>query len=108
MNFKGRHQTILGPSAVALLLLLIAGKAAAHAGPLNKAAMAVCQEKQRSASCQYEGHHNDLYIGTCQYVTDEDLICVRNKPIQPIDPDKKDTSSSHEKTSPVTVLLQQP
>ncbi|PTN08112.1 hypothetical protein C8R11_13019 [Nitrosomonas aestuarii] len=67
----------------------------AHSLPLNKAAVESCQEKERSQACQYPGHHNDLYIGTCQYVTDEKLICVRNKPIQKIDSDTVDSETGH-------------
>jgi len=69
------------PLAVSLLLL-VANGAAAHSVPLNKEALAACVDKQRSAACRYQGHHEDLYIGTCQYASDEKLICVRNKPIQ--------------------------
>lgn len=62
--------------------MLATSGASAHSAPLNKQAMQACKEKQKSQACQYEGHHDDLYIGTCQYVSDENLICVRNKPIR--------------------------
>ncbi len=61
-----------------------------HSGALNQAALDVCQDKARSDACQYQGHHHDVYIGTCQYISDEDLMCVRNKPIQIIQPEKHD------------------
>ncbi|MBU2952676.1 hypothetical protein [Marinobacter sp. F3R08] len=75
-------------------LLAIGGQAWSHSGPLNTAALEVCQEKSRSQACQYHGHHNDLYIGTCQYVSDEDLICVRNKPVQKLDPAQKNSGEN--------------
>lgn len=99
---ENRWRKSLWLAAMILPLLLITQKAAAHAGPLNMVAMAVCKNKQRSQACQYEGHHNDLYIGTCQYMSDEDLICVRNKPIQQIEPDPSDTSSTHDNTDQST------
>ena len=78
-------------------LLLSASTAYAHSGSLNKIAVDVCKQKQKSQSCQYEGGHNDLYIGTCQYISDTDLICVRNKPIQKIDSsDSHNTDSEKE------------
>lgn len=79
----------------AFILPLVAGCAHAHSSPLNKAAMEVCKEKKRSQVCQYEGHHDDLYIGTCQYASDENLICVRNKPVQKIDSDKEKSEGAH-------------
>lgn len=69
-----------------LVLFLAAGKAVAHAGQLNQLALDACKDKARSQACQYQGHHHDLYIGTCQNVTEEALICVRTKPIQTITP----------------------
>ncbi|MBB1350231.1 MULTISPECIES: hypothetical protein [unclassified Pseudoalteromonas] len=56
----------------------------AHAGPLNGVAVKACADKVKSQSCKYEGGHNDLYIGSCQYMAD-DLMCVRSQPIQKID-----------------------
>ena len=55
----------------------------AHSIPLNTHAVKACESKARSASCQYEGGHNDLYIGTCQYMS-SNLLCVRNQPIKKI------------------------
>lgn len=65
----------------------INGQLLAHGGPLNEQAVQACLTKQRSQACQYQGHHNDLYIGTCQYLTEQSLMCVRNKPIQTIAPE---------------------
>ena len=48
-----------------------------------------CNEKKRSQACQYQSHHNDMYIGTWQYVSNDELTCVRNRPIQKIDFDSK-------------------
>ena len=79
-----------------LALLLTASFAHAHSGPLNNVAMKVCEAKVRSQACQYEGGHNDLYIGTCQYISDTDLICVRNKPIQKIESEKAASEEGHE------------
>lgn len=59
----------------------------AHSLPLNIVAVEACEQKKKSQVCQYSGHHGDLYIGTCQLVTQEKLICVRNKPIQKIEAD---------------------
>lgn len=72
----------------AFIFQISAGYAFAHSAPLNKVAMEACKEKQKSQACQYEGHHDDLYIGTCQYVSDENMTCVRTKPIRKIDSDE--------------------
>lgn len=65
------------------VLSIVAGNGAiAHSFPLNKVAEDVCHDKNQSHVCEYSGHHNDLYIGTCQLITEEKLICVSNKPIQ--------------------------
>ncbi|MEL0646843.1 hypothetical protein V6248_05375 [Pseudoalteromonas agarivorans] len=55
----------------------------AHSGPLNAIAVKACANKVKSQSCRYEGGHNDLYIGSCQYMGD-DLMCVRSQQIQKI------------------------
>ncbi len=65
-------------------LSLTASNSYAHAGSQNKVAVEVCAEKVKSQACQYQGGHSDLYIGTCQLISDTDLICVRNQPIQKI------------------------
>tara|TARA_R110002060_G_scaffold77660_1_gene89406 strand:+ start:717 stop:1028 length:312 start_codon:yes stop_codon:yes gene_type:complete len=66
-----------------LASFLTANYSYAHAGPLNKLAVSACENKNKSNACSYEGTHNDLYIGTCQYMAN-DLMCVRNQPIQKI------------------------
>lgn len=68
-------------------LLLVTGYVSAHSGPLNKVAIQACGEKQKSQSCQYQDGHNNLYIGSCQYMAD-DLMCVRNQPIKKVDKEK--------------------
>lgn len=73
------------PYLAGFTFLLAVGHAYAHSAPLNKVAMEACKEKQKSQVCQYQGHHDDLYLGTCQYVSDENLICVRNKPMRKIE-----------------------
>lgn len=70
------------PYLAGFTFLLAAGYASAHSAPLNSVAMEACKGKKKSQVCQYEGLHDDLYVGSCQYVSDENLICVRNKPIQ--------------------------
>lgn len=95
MRIKGARLPIVRLTLATGSLLLTAN-VCAHAGPLNDAALLVCQQKQRSQACQYEGGHNDLFIGTCQYVSEEDLICVRNRPIQKADPDKEEAERAHE------------
>ncbi|MEP2650905.1 MAG: hypothetical protein ABJH06_02835 [Paraglaciecola sp.] len=84
----------LGILSVILCLLLYIGDANAHAGPLNKLAVDACFEKTKSKACRYEGGHNDVYIGTCQYMG-ENLMCVRNQPIQPLDTSTKSTKPDH-------------
>ncbi|ABG41414.1 hypothetical protein Patl_2906 [Paraglaciecola sp. T6c] len=75
----------------AILPLLASSNATAHAGQLNIKALDACELKERSQACDYRGTHNDLYIGTCQYMSDA-LSCVRNQPIQRTEtPVKKDT-----------------
>ncbi|WP_413698850.1 hypothetical protein ACLKMH_14800 [Psychromonas sp. KJ10-10] len=66
-----------------LTFIIFYHNAQAHSGHLNEKSIAVCVDKERSNNCQYEGAHNDLYIGSCQYMV-ETLICVRNQPIQKI------------------------
>ena len=56
----------------------------AHAGSLNKVAVKACYSKEKSMACQYKGTHNDLYIGTCQYMA-TNLMCIRNRPIKKIE-----------------------
>ncbi|TXR54870.1 hypothetical protein [Reinekea thalattae] len=70
-----------------ILIGCISRQAVAHGGPLNEQAVQACIAKTVSENCQYQGHHNDLYIGTCQYLTEQSLMCVRNKPIQTIAPE---------------------
>jgi len=65
-------------------ILFTIGYVQAHSGPLNEIALKACDTKSRSQSCQYNGGHQDLYIGTCQYMA-EALMCVRNQPIQKIE-----------------------
>lgn len=69
---------------IVAISLLVLNNAYAHSIPLNKIAVKVCENKARSASCEYEGAHSDLYIGTCQYMS-SDLLCVRNQPIKKIE-----------------------
>lgn len=66
----------------------------AHSGLLNGAAVKACADKVKSQSCKYEGGHNDLYIGSCQYMAD-DLMCVRSQPIQKIDKGISSPIKSH-------------
>ena len=77
---------------IAILALLTTSYAQAHSGPLNEIAIKACAAKERSQACQYEGGHNDLYIGSCQYMSST-LMCVRSQPIQIID----DSTTHHEK-----------
>lgn len=70
-----------------LMVLCAVGDVYAHSFPLNEAAIDSCVEKKRSQACQYQSHHNDVYIGTCQHLSDEQLTCVRNRPIQKINSD---------------------
>ncbi|GGQ17315.1 hypothetical protein [Shewanella litoralis] len=69
------------------VLMLTPSFAEAHSGHLNEKAVSVCHDKARSDDCQFEGGHQDLYIGSCQYMSDT-LMCVRNQPIQKL-PTKK-------------------
>lgn len=70
----------------------------AHSGPLSEIAVKSCDVKSRSQSCQYEDGHQNLYIGSCQYMS-ETLMCVRNQPIQKIETDsvsKQEAKDTHE------------
>ncbi|MEL0660377.1 hypothetical protein V6255_14655 [Psychromonas arctica] len=67
----------------------------AHSGPLSEIAVKACDVKSRSQSCQYENDHQNLYIGSCQYMS-ETLMCVRNQPIQKIETnDNESTTKEH-------------
>lgn len=81
---------------VAFSLLLTASYSHGHSGSLNKVAVDVCEKKVKSQACQYEGGHSDLYIGTCQYISETDLICVRNRAIQKIVSTKIESEEEHE------------
>lgn len=67
-----------------ILLCVFSSSLYAHSWPLNKVSLKACIKKKKSQVCEYQGSHNDLYIGTCQYVSENKLICVRNKPIKKI------------------------
>ncbi|WP_426370073.1 hypothetical protein [Pseudocolwellia sp. HL-MZ7] len=91
MTIKFRKAlTLLACSALFFTL----GQANAHSGPLNEIAVKACTSKEKSQMCQYEGGHNDLYLGTCQYMADE-LMCVRNQPIQLIKPVEEKDKTQH-------------
>lgn len=75
-------KNILFSATILLLVNLMVSVAYAHSTPLNSMAIAACEAKEKSQDCEYSGHHNDLYIGTCQLATETKLVCVRNKPIQ--------------------------
>ena len=81
--------------ALGVISLFVSNAALAHSGPLNKLALQACTEKARSQACQYEGVHNDLYIGTCQYMSSA-LMCVRNQPIQKIEDEQPASDQTHE------------
>ncbi len=85
-------------------LSLTAGNSHAHSGSLNKVAVDVCKEKEKSQSCRYEGGHSDLYIGSCQLISDTDLICVRNKPIQKIESANNETEKDHSVRKKTNIL----
>ena len=76
------------------ILFSVSNLAFAHSGPLNKLALAACNEKLRSQACQYEGVHDDLYIGKCQYMSTA-LMCVRNQPIQKIINEQSESEATH-------------
>lgn len=78
----------------AVLSILINADVYAHAGPLNELALQACDQKVKSQACRYEGEHKDLYLGTCQYMG-ESLMCVRNQPIQQLEPASKSAQADH-------------
>lgn len=83
---------------VATVLLLASSNVSAHSGQLNLKALNACKQKERSQACEYQGAHNDLYIGSCQYMADT-LTCVRNQPIQRTGTSvKKDTQDNLDET----------
>lgn len=77
-----------------MTLLLNTSYVHAHSGPLNEIAVKACDAKVHSEACQYEGGHQDLYIGTCQYMA-TNLMCVRNQPIQLIEEKQSETEEIH-------------
>lgn len=79
---------------VATVLLLASSNVSAHSGQLNLKALNACKQKERSQACEYQGAHNDLYIGTCQFMADT-LTCVRNQPIQKLDNDPPEYAFEH-------------
>ncbi|MGO2012470.1 MAG: hypothetical protein ACTJH9_11080 [Pseudoalteromonas sp.] len=85
-------------ACLASTALFMTGFSYAHSNSLNEVAVKACHEKVKSQSCSYDGGHNDLYIGSCQYMAD-DLLCVRNQPIKKIDSTKKTDHQHIEKIS---------
>jgi hypothetical protein len=67
----------------------------AHSGHINEKAVEACTEKARSEACQYNGGHDDLYIGSCQYMSTT-LMCVRNQPIQKIESTEVESKETHQ------------
>ncbi len=65
-----------------IALSVITPSLKAHSIPLKKEALRVCVNKKKSQECQYTDHHKNLYIGTCQLISEEQLICVRTRPLQ--------------------------
>ncbi|MEP0177163.1 MAG: hypothetical protein ABJH28_07120 [Paraglaciecola sp.] len=57
-------------------------------------ALKACVIKEGLKRVDMKGGPNDLYIGTCQYMG-ENLMCVRNQPIQPLDTSIKSTKPDH-------------
>ncbi|WP_299263164.1 hypothetical protein [uncultured Psychrosphaera sp.] len=88
MLIKSRPFNIVYVAVASMFLMQTINTANAHSSSLNKIALEVCKQKERSQACQYNGGHNDLYIGTCQYISEHDLTCVRNQPIQKVESDK--------------------
>ena len=80
------------------MLCLFSSYSFAHSIPLNEIAVKACDNKQRSDQCQYEGGHDDLYIGSCQYMSDS-LMCVRNQPIQTITVNNKTSEETSHHTT---------
>ena len=95
MTFKKVLNKAL-PVLATIAAVLTFSVASAHTGAPSDAALLVCEAKQKSQACQYEGAHSDLYIGTCQYMPDQ-LLCVRNQPIQKkVESEKTETEEKHE------------
>ena len=92
LNFLLRNKLCM--LAATTCLSLATSNTSAHSGPLNEIAVKACDAKARSEACQYEGMHNDLYVGSCQYMSTT-LMCVRNQPIQEIEPKQSETLATH-------------
>lgn len=76
--------TIKYYSAVKLLmfaciaLLIPVGYAHAHSESPNNAPWDACDNKPRSAGCEYKGFSDERYRGTCQRMS-EHMMCVKNR-----------------------------
>lgn len=77
-------------TVLSFTLFFITSYSHAHTASTNKAAWEVCENKVKSESCQYTGHHDDLYIGSCQVIS-KSMLCVRNQPIQKAEKKKAST-----------------
>lgn len=95
MTSKNILQKVLLLILATSTVLLTAITSYAHSGSLNKVALEVCKQKEKSQACQYNGGHSDLYIGTCQLISETDLICVRNQPIKKIESAKTASEKEH-------------
>lgn len=70
-------------SCVLCLSISSSGALFAHDGHHTNKAWDACKDKKLSDSCHYILRENMLYKGTCRAVA-EDLMCVRNQPIEQI------------------------
>lgn len=86
-------------AVIAFTLPLLGNPSHAHSGSATSAAWEVCDGKEKSNYCEYQGFHGETYIGSCQSIAYR-MMCVRNKPILPADPDfiknKDDTENFHQ------------
>ena len=64
----------------ALALIVFCFSSLAHQGHGPNQAWSACETLPRGEACQFENHQGDLFVGTCQAVS-ETLLCVRNQPI---------------------------
>lgn len=58
----------------------------AHGGHHSNLAWEACDNEAENASCRYIMQQDKLYAGTCKSVAN-DLMCVRNKPIETLSKD---------------------
>ncbi|GAA6184744.1 MULTISPECIES: hypothetical protein [Aliiglaciecola] len=70
-----------------LIVGLVAFNSVAHQGHIDDTALQACAEKAIATPCGYVSANLQLHKGSCQQFN-QNLICVRNKPLETVTDEK--------------------